>query len=270
MPYKYKSLGKRRFMAGTGVRFLDDGRVRCQAVRRSVSKRMRRENPELKTKDLWPEYQCRLPARNGYYVCRWHGAGWEGGPGPGRPDIVTKKKTDYIKGDLADKYKTFVEDPDLYDMRHTASLMQARNAELLENLSEGALSHPKKVESLRKGLQYIQAGDTVLGAKIIEEVIDSVDNERLAWDEIRKNNTVFKDVTNAEINRVKEMRLALNSEQVFSLIERLADLFVKAVTEQVDLPKDTQQKLLSIISGGVHDIMGTGSRSLLESSGNSK
>lgn len=269
MPYKYKSIGKRRFMAGTGVRFLPDGRVRCQAVRRSVSKRLKRENPEIKTKDLFPEYQCRLPARNGYYVCRWHGAGWDGGPGPGRQDKLARKKTDYIKDDLADKYRTFSEDPELFNMRHTASLMQARNAELLEDLAEGSLSHPKKIDSLRRGLLLAKGGDTE-GFKIIESVIDSLDNERLAWEEIRKNSTVFKDVTNAEINRVKEMRLALNSEQVFSLIERLADLMVKAVTEQVDLPQPTQQKLLSIISGGVHDIIGTGSRTLLESSNDSK
>jgi hypothetical protein len=181
---------------------------------------------------------------------------------------MAKKPTDFIKDDLKDKYRTFAEDPELFNMRHTASLMQARNAELLEDLSEGALSHPKKVESLRKGLDLIEAGDPIKGSKIIREVIDSLDSERLAWEEIRKNSTVFKDVTNAEINRVKEMRLAMNQDQVFSLIERLGDLVVKAVTEGVDIPRETQQRILQIVTGGIHDLVGTGSRTLLESSNN--
>jgi hypothetical protein len=268
MPYKYKSLGKRRFMAGSGVRFMKDGRVRCQAVCRRISKARRKVDPNFKTKDLWPEYQCKLAARKGYYVCGWHGAGREGGPGPGRIAGMAKKPTDFIKDDLKDKYRTFAEDPELFNMRHTASLMQARNAELLEDLSEGALSHPKKVESLRKGLDLIEAGDPIKGSKIIREVIDSLDSERLAWEEIRKNSTVFKDVTNAEINRVKEMRLAMNQDQVFSLIERLGDLVVKAVTEGVDIPRETQQRILQIVTGGIHDLVGTGSRTLLESSNN--
>jgi hypothetical protein len=258
---------KQRFIDGSGVRFMSDGvTVRCHAVKTSKVKEAKRNGTYTSSTDMWPEHQCGFPARPGYFVCRFHGAGNRGGPAPGRryTKNMPKVATDYIKGDLADKYRTFVEDDELFNMRHNTALLSARNAQLSENLAEGALSFPRNIKGLYDALELLEGGDYVSGIAKLKAVIKVVQDGSMAWEEIRKNTLVIKDLTKAEIDRSKEMRLFLNQEQVLGIIDRLCSLITDTVLKQVSSPIE-QNSVLRIITGGVHDIVGSGGRALIES-----
>jgi hypothetical protein len=78
--------------------------------------------------------------------------------------------------------------------------------------------------------------------------------------------TILK-LSNAEINRVKEMRLAMSQDQVFGLIDRLFELMVNTVEVQISNPEE-RVKVLKVLDGGIRDIIGTNPQQVLLQAGN--
>jgi hypothetical protein len=264
MPYKYASLPQRRFVAGTGVRYMADGKtIRCHAVSRNKLNKLRKENPELRSKDVWPELQCNRAARPGFYVCLYHGAGRVGGPMPGSRKMVVKEARDissFVSRGIADKYRVFVSDPEIFSQRQNIALLYARNAEILSDPA-GDLTGDKARKALHKGLDMIEAGDPNGGSKAIREVLEKIDSAKETWAEFRQNADTIKNLTNAEVNRAKEMRLTLTSEQVLGMIDRLLNVVVDAIEKNIIDPK-VQGPLISTIVGGARGIIGTSDQSL--------
>jgi len=63
--------------------------------------------------------------------------------------------------------------------------------------------------------------------------LDGLDAASDTWKEFRDNAESIKNLTNAEINRAKEMRLTLTSEQVLSMIDRLLNVVTTAIEANV-------------------------------------
>jgi hypothetical protein len=260
-----KAISKQRFIEGSGQRYLKDGKtIRCQAISRAKAKRLRqgKHRDEIPASAFWPMLQCHRKARSGYYVCPIHGGGRVSAPGP-HPNRQLKNIGQFLNTNLAEKYLVFYNDPELFSQRNNIALLNARNAELMEQLDEENITSPKIIKKLWKGIDAINAGDIIGGTRQLETALENLNKLNQSWNEFRQNTQTIKDLTNAEINRVKEMRLALTSEQVLSIIDRLLNLVTDTIENNVH---DTalQTLLFGIILGGTRELIGSGSNALLD------
>jgi hypothetical protein len=164
--------------------------------------------------------------------------------------------SDFIKGELAYKYQTALSDPELLNQRRNISVLEARNAELLEDLSAAGLTQKDKLAALCKAAGMIQSGDVREGAQLVLEIVRDLERQKEGWDEIRKNAAVIKDLTNAEMNRQKEMRLTLTAEQVIAKFEQFTNLVMEALEKNV---KDVRviEGVYSYILRASRDTFGT-------------
>lgn len=256
MPYKIRPLSKRRFFSDEGEKYTKGGSIRCQAVSRNVLKKRLAEDPNFDSRTLWPEYQCGNAARPGYYVCWLHGAGKKGGPVGGKVAKQVKDIGGYVKGTLADKYAVLVSDPEIYDQRKQVAILLARNAELLEDTTSAGLGSSERVDKLKEANSKLAAGDISDAGLLIREVLDSLDNEKHTWDEIRRNTETIKNLTKTEIDRQKEMRLMLSADQVMNKFEAFTDTVIGAIEKFVDDPK-VQEKIYRQVVGAGRAFIGT-------------
>lgn len=262
-----RNKAQRRFIEGKGQRYTGGGKIRCQAVGRTKLRRMRaeRNNPDLKSDDVWPEGQCVFAARPGYYVCRYHGGGKVGGAAPGRPKEKMEEKglTKYIKKSLGQMYQEYAADPTLFDQRQNAALLSARNAELLQDLASSAMVDANNFKTLVKATDEIKSGNVTKGVALLDGLIAKVSKEREAWNEIRQNISAVKDLTNAEMSRLKEMRHMLTADQVISKFDRFADVVLRAVDQYVDDP-EARKNILKMLTGGTRDFIGSTGNTVIE------
>ena len=237
---------QRRFIEGKGQRYTANGKIRCQAVGKNKLRRLRieRNNPDLTPDEAWPDAQCVFGARPGFYACRYHGGGNRGGPVSGRIVVTEKGLSKYILNkSLAQSYKDYVEDPTLFEQRQNAALLSARNAELLSDMASAAMSDNSSFKMLVKATEEIKKGNVTAGASLLDKVVDQVSNERAAWNEIRQNASLIKDLTTAEMNRLKEMRHMLTADQVLNKFEQFSDVVMDAIDRYVDDP-EVKEKML--------------------------
>ena len=266
------SKAQERFINNEGQRWYrgHEGIVRCHAKRRSYKKiLLEKYGPDVDFDDHFAEIQCGLPARPGYYVCHWHGMGKKNGPPGGRPPLDMgdyKGLGKFMRKDLADKFAEFESDPELFNQRASVAVLTARIAELLETLQKGALPGKKALDVIHDGLALVESGEIQRGVELIRKGLSQSASEKAAWSEIQSYMGTIKDLSNAEINRQKEMRLSLTQDQVFSLLDRMLNLIVDTISTQVE-DKDLAVKLLQIIRGGVNGIIGSGPQSLLIEAG---
>jgi len=257
---------QRRFIEGKGQRYTGNGKIRCQAVGKNKLRRLRieRNNPDLTPDEAWPDAQCVFGARPGYYACRYHGGGNRGGPVSGTIKVTEKGLAKYVlKKSLGQMYKDYVEDPTLFEQRQNAALLSARNAELLTDLASAAMGDQSSFKLLVKATEEIKKGNVTGGTALLDKVIDQVSSERAAWSEIRQNVTLIKDLTTAEMNRLKEMRHMLTADQVLNKFEQFSDVVMDAIDRYVENP-ETREKMLRLIVGGSRDFIGASGSTLIE------
>lgn len=256
-----KPISERRFLKGIGERFLKNGKIRCQAVTRGAMRSIRAEQgPDVRAKDFFPEYQCHRPAVAGMYVCKYHGGGSTGDARTLMSQV--RNITKYLNKNLADKYLESFSDDQLFNQRTNVSLVNARNMQLLEDMQAGGLTTTERLKALRKGLKLLDEGEVVAGAATIRNVVESLTEEKSAWDEIRKNVEVIKDLSNAEMTRRKEMRQYLTAEQVVAKLDEFTNRVLDAIEKQVDNPQIIEGIYREIV-GAAHGAIGTPGNALL-------
>lgn len=262
-PKKHRpSTAEKRFMEGSGQRYTKHGSIRCHALSDNAVMKVRREIDDWKSPNyiFWPEGQCGFPARPGYFICWKHGAGRKGGPGPGRP---TREQlmglVSYAKKDLIDKAIEFQSDPELLNQRSNVAILTARNAQLLEKLDAGGLSQRDVLRLLEDGLADLQAGETLNAREKLSKAIETVGETAAAWVEIRENMRVIKDLTKAEIERAKEMRMWVTADQVNTIMDRMANGLADIIEKQIhDQP--TKSAVILSVTGLMRELIGTGAR----------
>lgn len=177
-----------------------------------------------------------------------------------------RELADYATKDIAGKFRTFVEDPELFSQRQNVAMLYARNAQLLEDPALD-LTNSKARKSLYRGVDLLEAGDVMAGIRVIKEALQGLDSTKSAWDEFRQNANAIKDLSNAEVNRAKEMRLTLTGDQVLSMIDRLLNVVTDAIEGNVQDPV-IQGRVIRTIVGGSRELIGSGAGALLQSIGN--
>lgn len=219
---------ERRFLEAKGAQFMNDGKtVRCQTVSRRFLRQRREEtgNPHLSVDDIWPEGQCTKPALPGYFLCRYHARRLL------RP--VYRDITDYMPINLRHILQVLSNTPNLADRRQAILQLQARNAQLFEQLKEGAVGGNLTLRELEQGLREIEQGELLKGTERIRAVIEGKRREMEIWEEIRANQELERKqvVTQAEL--YKTMRTMATPEQVSALVKGLYQTFVAAVDSQI-------------------------------------
>jgi len=269
---RVKGVAERRFLANAGQRWYrgHEPTVRCHAIsRRKKFYALQKYGLDVDLEAIFPEIQCGRAARPGSYVCYRHGAGKKGGPSGGRPpkNMSGKGLAHYMRYELGEKWAKFASDPDIFAQREQVALLKARQAELLEDLKNGGTISRSAASIIRKGLSMVERGDVRNGCELIREGLDRHDNEKEAWRELKEMSETILKLSNAEINRVKEMRLAMSQDQVFGLIDRLFELMVNTVEVQISNPEE-RVKVLKVLDGGIRDIIGTNPQQVLLQAGN--
>lgn len=229
---KVQGYAKKRFLAGTGTRYMKSGKVRCHGVARHKIRtiRERENNPDLTPDECWPEAQCGLSALRGHYLCNHHLTN----PGGRKVADQAHDVFRFLKGDIADKYRIAVNDPELFDQRKNVALLSARNAELFEDINAAGLSMRGRVDALHKVMSLIDKGEVTQARTELGYVLDALTKDTRGWDEIRKNMTAIKDLSNAEMTRQKEMRQSITTIQAVAMMEKFTSRILAAVEKYVE------------------------------------
>lgn len=261
---KVASTAKKRWIKNLGQRYTAAGQVRCQAVAKGKLRKLREKNPDITKDEAFPQAQCAYTAVPGYFVCKLHGARINPKGVNGKKDDIDIMEDikDILPHDLLDKYLMFYSDGELFNQRQNAALLSARNAELIEDIKLANISSPHFVAEARRAIRLIEGGDIITGLDILKELLDNVEDKKKAWDEIRTNTKAISQFSKVEIDRVKEMRLSLTSEQVFGIIDQLASAFMDAVENEIVDPT-IKRRVLGRAAGGITRIVGAGSNALL-------
>lgn len=237
------SITETRFREGSGVKYLSDGRIRCQGLSKGQLRKYREEHDDYITpkEELWPECQCVKAAEPGYFACRFHGGRTPKKDGSPR-DIM-----DIMPVDLAEKFKTIVENPMYISRRDDIALLQARIWSLLEEMQQQVGSEDAW-GGVHEALIELRKGNTIEAVSLLEEATVAHKEQRNNWDEILKTEQTLKDLTNTQMRTAKELRLMASAEQVSALIMNIQQAILFNVEKHIDDPKKQRLFLQSISS----------------------
>jgi len=238
------SLSERRFRDGTGVQYLQDGRVRCHSIAKSKVRKWREENNDYETpvEDFWPECQCHLAAIPGSFVCSFHGGLT---PHKNRPNSIL----DVMPMDLAEKMAVMLDSAEYMDSREDILLVKARQWELLEQMQQEA-GGPQAWEKVEEALVELRRGDEQKAEALLSSAVKAVHTEREAWDEIYKASEVIKDLRATQVKTAKELRLMATADQVLAFIRNIQQAIIDGAKEYIDEPKK-QARFLQYVSGEI-------------------
>lgn len=163
-------------LAVGGEKYLADGsgRIRCQG----------RAKSKMWDGLSWPENQCGQPARPGFSVCEFHGAGKRGGPPGGRPPDELSRHHVLKKLGYGADYERGLGDPDIISLHSEMAMFDARVNELFRRM-EGVPSGPEALEEFESGLDLIEHDKIDEGVAQIRRTLNSIRAEGELWSEIR-------------------------------------------------------------------------------------
>lgn len=235
------SITEKRFREASGVQYLGDGRIRCQGLSKGQIRKYRQEHNDFLTpkEDLWPECQCVKAAEEGAFACKFHGGRTPKGDGSPRTML------DVMPVDLADKFRTIVDNPMYISRRDDIALLQARIWHLLEEMSL-QIGSEDAWGAVHEALLELRKGNEMEALTLLEEATTAHKEERDNWEEILKTEQHLKDLTNTQMRTAKELRLMASAEQVSALIMNIQQTILYNVKEYIDDPKKQQLFLQSI------------------------
>jgi hypothetical protein len=244
---------EQRFRSKEGVQYIkSSGRVRCQAVSNSRARKWREEfdDYDTHTADLWPECQCPNPAVDGMFVCKYHGG------------MTPKKKNaprsllDVMPVDLAEKFSVLYNNPDYISRKDDILLLQARQWTLIERLEQETGSQ-EAWDDIHEALVCLNRGDEPSAKFLIEKALESKKAEDKIWDEVRKNSSIIKDLTNTQVRSAKELQAMATAEQVNSLIANIITVIIAGANKYIDDDRH-RSTFLSTVSTEVQRFTNTG------------
>ena len=214
MSHDNPSVSEKRWHEGLGKRYMegDVNRVRCQAVAKGKLRqiRLKRNDPDLTSSDVWPEAQCTRGAIEGTFLCNFHGGT--------SPQIVKKSLMDFMPIDLQEKFQVFVDNPDLMNRYIEIATLQSRNAQLLERMEDMEIGK-EAYYGIVDAVRLIRSGEVELGTESILGALRDVRDEPVMWDEIRNNTKMIDTLTRTQVGLEKDYSLMSSMDQVRSMIE---------------------------------------------------
>ena len=218
---------EKRFREGRGIKYMNDGRVRCQATSNTQVFKWRTESNDfdMPIEELWPECQCTKAATPGMFVCRFHG-------GQKLPRQI-KSMMDVIPIDMQEKFEIMLNDPAYISRREEIALLRARQLEVLEQISDG-IGNPEAWGIVADALAELNKGnEDVCKARLIE-ALKSANEDRRAWAEIYDVQKLLKDTTGVEVKTAATLKTMATAEQVSRLISRVYDILMTGATKYID------------------------------------
>lgn len=209
----HMSKSEKRWQEGLGERYLkiDPNRVRCQGVSKSKLRmiRIREGEPTLDSDSVWPEGQCSRAAEEGTFLCTLHG---------GRsPNIAKKRITDFMPVDLKEKFEVFENNPDLISRYVEMAQLQARNAQLYEQMDELVLGEDGW-ETVTEGVKLIERGEVAQGCTLIRIALGDTKKETESWREIRANNAQIAQLHTIQITTEEKLKTMATMDQVKAIV----------------------------------------------------
>jgi hypothetical protein len=140
---------------------------------------------------------------------------------------------------LAERYQEAIQDPDLLSHRGEIALLDARMAELLENVATGE-SGPawgQLRELVNEMREAVLAGNPQMMEKCLkdmDEIIEVGVSRRATWTEILDIVDRIKDVKQGEHKRLATMHQMISVEQAMGMVARVT----KAVIDNVSDPDE--------------------------------
>ena len=237
---------ERRFMEGAGECYLKSGAIRCQGLSKSQLRKWREEHNDYEstTDDVWPECQCHMPAEPGAFACKWHGGRSVKSAGDGPKSLL-----DTMPVDLANKLKVLTQNPTYWSRREDILLMQARQWELMEDLTEVA-GNAEAWGGVGEAIVALRKGKDMEALLILEEAEKHIDRRKEVWDEVRKNENVIKELTNTQVRTVKDLQQMATTEQVTALVMNLYEIVANGATKYIHDSND-KSKFLTELSKAI-------------------
>lgn len=240
-----------RWREGSGEKYLQDGRVRCQSQSKTKLRRWREEYDDYVTPndDIWPECQCPLAAVDGFFVCHYHG---------GRTPTSRKPRSilDVAPIDLVDKLETLLENPMYIDRKEDIMLIQARTWQLVESLRDDVGSE-EAWGMVTEAIVALNGGDDVSALALLKDAQQYHAKEKEVWREIRQNDNVLKDLTNTQVKTAKELQQMITAEQMGVLILSLQSLLQDSVEKYIK-DEDEQVRFLRHVSAEIAKLANIG------------
>lgn len=167
--------------------------------------------------------RCVNPVREGWRVCRYHGAGGLMNPGGGMP-----RHAKFLPTRLADRFQEFMADPDALALYSEMALVDSRITELTERLEtcDNAQAWQKVNQAMALLYKLAGAHENVDRAiKLLKDAQSIPADEARIWREI---NTLLE--TRRRLSQTEQMRIT-NAKQYLSLSE--ANAMLASVVEVV-------------------------------------
>lgn len=233
---------ERRFREGSGVLYLADGTVRCQAQSKGKLRAWRQTHNDTTTPndDIWPECQCPYGAVPGMFACHLHG---------GETPSPTKSTSlfEAMPVDLGNKLKLLLENPDYMSSREDILVFKARQWELMEELGELAGS-AATWELVKQAHKALKNGELALAESLLNDALTTHQDHQHVWDEYYRAQDAIKDMRNTEVKVVKEMRLMATVDQVAAMIQGIYAVLIMGAERYIDDTR-SQSDFLRYVAG---------------------
>jgi len=217
-----------RFYDNSGVQFMKNGEVRCQATSAAGTRRIREERDDWDSpkESFWPDNQCPVIAVEGTFLCRYHG---------GTRQERYKEAGSYLDAfptDMALKMKTLEENADYISRANDIMLMEARMMQLGERLRSGE-DTAEAWGDVADALAALNRGDFMVAKELLERSLGYHDVEKATWREIHKTEKTLAMLTNTQTKTAKELRLMASFEQVSRLMATIYDVIQNAADKYI-------------------------------------
>lgn len=227
------STTEQRFRDGTGQRYLQNGKTRCQSVSKTKLKQIRldKDDPSLSSDDVWPDAQCTWPATEGTFVCTLHGGK--------SPNVRKQSIADWMPYDLRQKVESLSVNKDaILNRDREIEQLLARNAQLWEEMDDLVIS-AEGYQTVGEALKTLRAGDVGSAIRLLEIALNDEKTRRESMIEIRENVKLVDKLTLTVFNIRKELKMLATVDQIRNLLESLYVGFRRIAVEFI--PDSTMQ-----------------------------
>lgn len=167
--------------------------------------------------------------------CRLHGG--KSLAGVASATFKTGRYSKYMPERLLERYEQSVDDPELLNMRHELSLLDARLTDLLERVdTEEARALWEEARKSHDEMKRMLLNEDYGGLMVALEKLDRSVGTGLAdydaWNEIEKLIEQRRKLVEAEQKRLVAMQQMVSSEQVMVLIAALVDTVKRHVPDR--------------------------------------
>jgi len=216
--------------------------------------------------------RCKLSVRPTLTVCRSHGAGSAMNPG-GRP-LVTGRYLRYLPARMLDRYKEFMMDTDIINLRSEMALLDTRIVEQLEKLeTSDSKTAWLKIHNAKAAINRILSGkecdseDLESISDILSQAMAMRDTETEVWSSVLMCIDQRRKLADTERRRIEASHKYLTLDEAEAMMAFITEVVIKYIPDGVARRQISEQlRVFASRFGaqGVPTMMAAASRNLDE------